>query len=177
MTSRGGSTLHAADMLPLAIEEPALLAWMKTAKAGQRIVYATGPVLPWAAASVVLARGLADRGLVDLVRQRRGGVWDFIATRRRDGASAEEASPPRPPADPVADDMLRLISRAANLGQPCPTNAELAARLDLPNPDAASYRFRKLIASGAIKSEEQGPNWRRIVTVTATGKTTVAGAL
>src|SRR3546814_17692000 len=73
--------------------------------------------------------------------------------------------------------MLSSRRRAANRGQVCPTNTELARQLALKNGEAARYEFNQLVAGGHIRVANFGPLMRRVVTIVASGKTTAKGAL
>ena len=170
---------YSVGPLSFAIEADVLEAWLMGAETGDEIVYATGPALPQSAAAVVLARALSEDGLVRTHLRRVGRSFEYFAVKR-----SPDPNPPAPirHAAPRGDDdadtrVLRALCRAANLGQMCPSNAELAKLCGLSDPDAASYRVRKLIQAGAIRSEDQGPNRRRIVTIVASGMKTVPGAL
>lgn len=164
--------------LPLAVDASALDQWASSAMPGDKIIYATGPELPRGSPAVAMARTLANVGLVTLTTRALDGGRDFIAIRC--AIDPNKAAAPRHA--PVQEDELtelvfRRLSRAANLGQVCPTNAELARDCGLPDAAAASYRIRKLIAAKRVRIEDQGPNRRRIVTIVKTGRCTVPGAL
>lgn len=173
--------------LTMMIAAADLEAWLAGAATGDEIVYATGPTLPLESETVLLSRALIAEGVVTPFQRRNA------ATRGLEYVLRKRVADPNPPAPvrhvpPRGDDdldarVLREISRAANMGLVCPSNMELARACGLfgrggqPDADAASYRFRKLIAAGAIRSEDMGPNKRRIVTIVASGQKTVAGAL
>lgn len=158
--------------LSMAIELAALEAWLAGSVRGDRIVYARGPDLPRSTAAVKRVTALIEARRVIALRERKPGGWDFIAERRADPV---EAVPP-----PVAgglNDVLRLLRRRINLGQPCPTNAEIAAECNLRNADAASYLFKKLVRAGEIISTDHGPRMRRVVRIAGGAKSTPEGPL
>jgi len=153
-------------------------AWVTMAEPGDELVYATGIALPASAPAVVAVRDLVADGLVRTHMRRVGKGFEYFAIRR--APEVNPVQPPRhvaPPRDDGDTRVLRVLTRAANLRQVCPTNAEIARECGLKDAVAASYRLRKLIADGAIKSEDQGPNQRRIVTIVGTGASTIKGAL
>lgn len=149
-------------------------AWVERAPVGARIVYAHGSVPPRGEPAWALAGALETAGRVTLTAARDGGVTEWIATKLAAGPGAAAAAPIE---DAAAERVLARLRRAANLEQVCPTNAELAEACGLKDADAASYRIRKLIRERRIRVEDQGPRARRIVTIVATGRSTVAGGL
>jgi hypothetical protein len=161
----------------MAVEASALDRWAASAAPRARIVYATGPELPREAPAVSLARRLADVGLVTLTTEAIEGGRNYIAVRLPFAASTAPVALDPLPEDALAARVLQRLRRAANLDQVCPTNAELARECGLKDAAVASYRIRKLIAAGKIRVEDQGPNARRIVTIVATGRRTMPGAL
>lgn len=163
--------------LAMAIELAALEAWLDAAAPGDQIIYASGPALPRSADAVVRVRALIEARRVTAFTARRGGITDFIAQRRADPVrvAAGDGAIGGAVAGVGADNqaaVLRMIRRAINLGKPCPTNAEIAAACGLPNADAASYLFRKLVRDGVIISTDHGPRMRRVVRVAGGGKST-----
>ncbi len=165
------------EALSVAIEATVLESWVRRAKPGEKIVYASGFAPPRMAAAFQLARELAGVGLIDLHNPRReGGGFEWVARRR---AASVEPPPAEQPAlpDHIADKILNILAEAARRGTPCPTDAEFAEELELPNADAASYRIRKLVARGEI--EIARPSWRerRVVTIVATGQRTIRAPL
>jgi len=77
-------------------------------------------------------------------------------------------------ADPATDAILRALKRAANLGMPCPSDAELARAAGLNTRDQAQWRVRKLVDVGLISSTlaYEGGVPSRVVTIAASGKFT-----
>ncbi len=177
--------------IAFAIELDALEAWLDSAPVGDRIVYAHGRAAPSKAAAFVRAGELGRARLLRLHNRRRpDGDWEWLAIRcaapdADDAPDAVRAPLARADAmhETVEARVLRVLRVAANIGTVCPTNAEIAQACGLlrrdgaPDPDAASYRVRKLVAAGAIRIEDFGPTQRRIVTICGSGAKTVAGAL
>ena len=181
LTNRQPAPAQAAQ-LPRAIAASDWERWLASAKAGARIIYAEGPHLPNGAASVLCAREAAAAGLVDLVAatiidvETRGSHqrWrHFIAARRSSAAPAMRAAQIRP-VEPVEADILHLLSRAADLRQYAPSNNAIAAALGLRDRHAARYFVKKLVAAGAISVADAGPQSPRVITITATGRSTRA---
>jgi hypothetical protein len=159
--------------------------WAARAARGEDVVYAIGERPDPAIAPV--ARQLAEAGVVALTSRRAGNGFRFIAQRLPDPRPSQMRA--RTPVNRgrfvlSAHDgkmttraVLRVLAQAANRGLPCPTNAELARRVGLNGPVAASYRVRRLVQAGLIVVDEPSPVERRVVTIVATGKSTVRGAL
>ncbi len=170
--------LNTVARVPLAAEVDELDHWVSIALPGERCIYATGPELPRGAPAVSRARILAESGLVTLTTQAIVGGRNFIAVRCAIDPNKPVVDRHVPPQeDALAEKVLARLRRAANFSQLCPTNAELARDCGLKDADAASYRIKKLIRERKIRVEDQGPNRRRIVTIVATGRRTVPGAL
>jgi hypothetical protein len=150
--------------------------WMRTAKAGEKLLYAHGPD-PARGETFSYVAALYRSGLVELVQprsaDRRG--FDFIVQKRRaeaPGAAAGAAEE----ADPATDRILRALKRAANFGRKCPTDLELARIAGLSTRNQASWRVRELARIGKIKVDtiETGPDARwRTVTIVETMKQTL----
>lgn len=161
----------------LYVQRPVLEEWFAHARAGQRAMY---------------ARGTADskHDVVQLVRDwiRTG---EATAAQGRDPATREliyyvvrcrpsEREPGVQRA--VIDEAFRetvdgrifiALVRAANLGLPCPSNAELAVMAGLRDADAARYVLRKLQQAARIDVVLSGPgrSFRR-VRIIETGRMT-----
>ena len=71
--------------------------------------------------------------------------------------------------DSQLTDEERMIRDAARLGQPCPTNAQIARATGLSSAVAASYRLRRLIADGKLRLEDYGHLERRVATILPEG--------
>lgn len=150
-------------------------AWLRRAAPGESVVYSAGDRPGREIAGV--ARALHEAGLVSLTSKRSAEGFRFIAERRATpiGAPATGRSNRgrfriKPPVRRSAETtILRVLRMAADRGQPCPTNAELAAIAGLSGAVAASYRMRRLVAAGKIAIAEPGPLERRVVTILAAG--------
>lgn len=157
-----------------------LHSWAARARPGDDVVYDEG-ARPGADIGAAV-RGLHDAGLVTMTSKRVDGRLRFIAQRLADPAAAgrEHRGAPhrgrfakRATGRRCAERLIyKLLVEAARRGAPCPTNAELAARVGLSGAVAASYRMRRLVAAGDIAVEEPSPLERRVVTIMATGKQT-----
>ncbi len=66
--------------------------------------------------------------------------------------------------------ILAALERAANAGQPCPSNGELASLIDRQSTSAAVEALARLSRAGRI-AVQRGPA-SRVVTILATGKST-----
>jgi hypothetical protein len=159
------------------LDAPAMLDWVRQARAGDAAVYARGETCSRQVAA--MAARLQDQGLVDLTRRREGRGWQFIIQRRakafrltadrRRGRKFARAS-----AETV---ILRMIREAIRLKQPCPTNIEFADAAGLSGGLAASYRLRKLVAAGKIALIDHGEAERRVAVLIETGQATVRASL
>lgn len=174
-----GAPRYQLGPLAMAIEADALRAFVDDAPVGERITYAEGAVAPQKAEAFRLAGELARAGKLRLHNPRRpSGGFEWIAVKLAPVAAEEPAAlAPTPMGDEIDQRVLRALMLTAKAGRMCPTNAELAQTCGLPDPDAASYRVRKLVAKGAISVIDNGPSWRRIITIAATGQSTVEGRL
>jgi len=169
--------------LAMAVDPGDIDVWLHCAKAGDRMVYATGLALPQKAAGVLRVRELIASHAVNAHCRRvdRGSEW-FVVRRAPDSAADPHIShagrlPRFAPDESLEARVLRQLWRAAASGLVCPTNAELAQMCRLPTADAASYRMRKLVSQGLIRIEDNGPRFRRIVTIVASREKTVEGLL
>lgn len=160
-----------------------VLDWAERARPGDTLTYGSGDRLSPQAVEAV--RRLAEADFVDLVRKRRDGKWIYIAQRRSRAFDAARLDyrPSRGAVRPsgkmrgrsVERALLRILTRAARLGLPCPGNAALAVMLGLPGAVSASYRMRRLVAAGLIAVEQADPARPRVVTICATGARTASG--
>ncbi|MGO1304728.1 MAG: hypothetical protein ACTMKV_08075 [Sphingomonas parapaucimobilis] len=160
----GGATLAAS--------EAALRAWVFTARPGARLTFATGQEPPrdqpiWSA-----VRAMVDMGLISMFSPRRpdGRGFDYVAHRL-----------PSPVA--IHDDASREarvfaeIERCVAIGEPMPTDRQLARRCGFGHADEASYALRKLKARTAgdrrICVINHGPLEHRQAIILSTGGTTI----
>jgi hypothetical protein len=148
--------------------------FVRRAEPDQRFVYCEAPDLIRGETSDRVAE-LRRQGLVIPAQERRaGGGFRFLVVRTR--------YKPRPKADPVREALgdsatariLRRLERAAEAGERCPSDAELAEDCGLNTRNEAQWRVRKLAALGVIESVVATErNVRtRVVTIVHSGKRT-----
>jgi hypothetical protein len=166
-----------------------LLNWAKDARIGDSIVYArssaAGERLPSDVVNVVSS--LAAHGALHPTQRRVGDGWAFQAQRGSGKISRVTVRRPSRggtrglPANRASERaVFKRIEAAAKHGLPCPTNAELARLCGLSGAIAASYRVRRLVASGRISIIDKSPYGRRIATLLVgrhAGKSTQEAAL
>jgi hypothetical protein len=150
-----------------------LLRWAESAAPGDSIVYGRGDRAP---DDVVRVIGrLSDAGALHPTRRRisaAGGEFAFQAQRGSGKISRVVMRPAARgrvrtlPTNRSSDRaVMKCIEAAVKYGQPCPTNAELARACGLSGAIAASYRVRRLIATGRISIIDHSPFGRRVVTM------------
>jgi hypothetical protein len=118
---------------------------------------------------------LAQQGFVTpLSSKRAGGGWVYSVARTRKRITRDQTPQEKALSDPATDTILRELKRAANFGQPCPSDAELARKAGLSSRHAAQFRVRQLITVGLIESTlaYEGGVPSRVVTIVGTGKFT-----
>ena len=155
-----------------------VLDWAERAHPGEDAVYCTGPRPADAIGAAV--RSLHERGLVTLTSKRASdGNFRFIMQRLPNPHLRARLLENRGRFTARSDDakrttqaVYRVLSRAANRGERCPTNAEIARIVGLRDAVAASYRVRCLVRDGKITVWEPSPTERRVVTIKATGNQT-----
>ncbi len=150
-------------------------AWLRRAQPGAELLYAIGCTPPVWAGAAKLLRDMEAAGVVALSVERPArGVKHYIARRSAVPVPATVAA--RPVLRPArADDqqrMLDLLIDHADDARPCPSNADLAAALELTDGLRASYLLGCLEASGAIFREASAWMPGRIVTIVASGRAT-----
>ena len=160
--------------------------WAERAAPGEDVVYSVG-LRPGDSIGAAV-RALHDSGLVTMTSKRCDDGFRFIAQRLPDPRPSQirarmpehrgrfahrEVKGRRLPERLI----YKLLVAAAKRGEPCPTNAELAARVGLAGAVAASYRVRRLVAAGKITVDEPSPVERRVITIIATGDRTRRAAL
>lgn len=155
----------------LAASEAALRAWVFDAQPGARVTFATGEDPPRDQPVWQAAISLVDMGLIRTFHPRRpDGRFDFVAQRL-----------PSPIA--VHDDASREarvfmeLERCIAIGEPMPTDRQIAKRCGLKHEDEASYALRKLKAQAAgdrrISVTNWGPLEHRQVTILSSGLTSI----
>lgn len=183
MSSPGRPFGYVMPELTVAISEASLERWRVAAAAGARIIYANGPTAMRDDSTFIRVRQLTAAGEL-LIFQRRtaDGRFDFIAERRIvDTADAPIAVIARQLTgkDALVYALLRNIASLANF---CPTNAEIAGRLELSDHNTrgaqcVSDRIKRLRELGLIRVEGRGPLQRRIVTIVESGDQTAPGRI
>lgn len=170
-----------------------LRAWLARAEVGERAVYAAGAVLPRQAETVQLVTRWKDAGAVITLQRRDpadGRRMQYLIEK------ADAGHGPHPPApDGVAESppndgragrgthdatraqmrrLLEALRRMAARGEACPSNAELAALLELPRgkrgADRAQYLIGRLVREQRIAVEGRGTCAPRVVTILAKGR-------
>lgn len=145
-----------------------VVAWVKAAAKGEELVYGIGHLPAWSKAPRVV-RDLDDRGIVVAFHDVAQSPKHYVI--RRTGAPYSEAPVPLrvardvPPRDREEAALLRLLTREARAGRPCPCNRELAELLHLKNGDRASYLLKCLAAGGFIRNEPAAVPPGRIITI------------
>lgn len=147
--------------------------WMRKAQAGDRFVLARGRVRPtfapvWQGALVAERLGLVT--VVAVPHEELAGQWVWLAEcrvteptgaredaratlRRADGGKAN-AEPRTSDGELVTDVILRLVKRAANLGQSAPSLNDLAKACELNSGQAARHWLIKLVGRKRIRIED-----------------------
>lgn len=152
-------------------------AWVNSARHGDEILYAMDRY-PKQALGPKRLRAFYDLGMVELFGRRLDNVWHCFARRtmaQREGAVwpiAVDAAEPVTPAVKEAARLLGELREVANDGLPCPSNAQLAAAIDVMDSDRVSYLLKILRKWNAIAVELIDAEPRRLVTIVATGRTT-----
>lgn len=155
-------------------DERLLRAQYERARTGENVIYARGPVLDPRNPVVALVREWREEGRVVTAQKRVQG--DLVYLFQRCAAPASGKPGVRTRIDPEMSErpdgrLLAHLSRLANLGLPCPSNAELAEGAGLRGAEAVKYAFRLLKEHGHVRlvaSEGQA----RVVEVIATGERT-----
>ena len=102
-------------------------AWLQTAAQGDQFTYCEAPQLIRDEAAA-RARALADKGLVTTHQARReGGGFSFFVMRTGRPIAKKISAADAVLADPITETIYRAIKRAANFGDRCPSDNELAA--------------------------------------------------
>ncbi len=178
----GGAAQFVIPALTQYAESTDMARWIVTAKPGEVLVYATGPMLGDHAAKR-LALGWQGDGKAELFQRRatRAHCFDYCARKRGAGVAgaANDAGSRRVAGSPPRDEAWRegregrvysLLFRDVAAGRHCPSNAEIAERLDFDSRYMAKDALTKLKAMGLIRFEQAGRHRTRIVTIVATGQ-------
>ncbi len=155
--------------------------WFARARPGAQIAYARGPGVDARSGVAATAQEWARSGEAELFKRRDPGSGELMhCIRRARAAVLDEAAVPR---RVNVDDAFResaegkiflTLVRCANMGLPCPSNAELAKIAGLRDADAARYVLHeKLVKSGRIELRHDGAgNAQRRAKIIETGKWT-----
>lgn len=153
-------------------------AWLASASASDRVIYATGREFPRHLSTSILAGAWLRRGLIVTVYQRQtDGSSHFIAERTNAPLIAAQAgvgklsrsSRTAIRAADIDEDtpthrIARLIARHANFDRAAPTYREMAKAAGLGSNQAALSLARRhcgeLIASGAVSRENTSDQCR-----------------
>lgn len=168
--------------MALYLPKAQLEAWFESAHPGAKTIYARGPALDPRNESNALVRDWIDTGevLPFQVRDPQTRELTYCIKRVRATAHAEERQ--RVQVDEAwretAEGKIFLtLTRAANLGAPCPSNADLAAVAGLRNGDAARYLVYQLVEGGRIEIRHDGAARQcRRVRIVETGRWTAPAA-
>lgn len=172
--------------LTLYAEIGVMEAWLENAAPGDELRYATGPALGREAPAGQLARQWAEEGEVMLFQRRPGPgkPLEYVARRKEPPVKprASRALPGRQarPLLPLPQDfaesdegrMLALLTEAAEAGVACPSESELARRLELNSRRRAQYLINRLMRASLIRVQSSTSFHGRVVTIVATGKKT-----
>lgn len=154
-------------------------AWLKTAAAGARFVYCSGPRIVRGPTSRHVA-GLHRDGKVDLAQPRAacGCCFDYMIVKlkpRRAGAETPRSAPVAS-FDSATLTILADLTDCAARGARCRSNADLARKAGLATAQQASNRIGALKDARiiAVETVATGPDagWRT-VTVCASGRSTM----
>ncbi len=154
-----------------------LEAWLEGAAPGHSAVYAKGPSLDPRHEVVILVKDWIATGEVNPVQRRVDGELVYQVQRRAAGPDAIDGVTRRlrlseAEAETPEGKLLTHLSRLANLGLPCPSNAEIAEAIGWRDGEAVRYRFNNLKKAGQIDVAISGE--RRVVLIVATGKRTAS---
>ena len=149
--------------------------WMAHALPGDHVEYARGPSANPLHPAVVLVRDWIRTGEAISLQPRDTETSDLVYTAIRVKRMEKAALAQRIRRDEefeATDEgrLFLLLVRHANLGLPCPTNAELADKAHLRDNEAARYRLGLLEKSGRIRVIMHGPE--RVVQILETGRRT-----
>lgn len=130
----------------------ALDAFLRSAAPGNEFVYCEAPS-PMYGETWTRAGELAQQGYIRTHhRRRQGGGWQWYAVRTSRPLPKQKAPEQKALDDPVTRAIFDQLKREANLGVPCSTDGELAKLAGLDMRQKASWRVRRLIDVGLIKS-------------------------
>jgi hypothetical protein len=157
----------------------ALAAWFDRARAGERQLYARGPALDPRHEVPLMVRDWHTTGEATLVQGRDPATRELMYYVVRCRPQPAEPSARRVAVDdewretPEGRIFLTLV-RAANMGQPCPSNADLAKVAGLRDADQARYVLYEKLAKGGRVQIVPNKTGRggRVVKILETGRVT-----
>lgn len=174
----GGTVISATQTTPPALAagfaadwitpKSEVASWLASAKPGARLLYGQGERLIRGETATFL-REAHGAGKVDLFQPRSAlpGRFDFIAVKKD---VVKEACAGGRTADPAKRVIFKRLVRAAERGEPCPPDKQLADLAGLSSHAKAQWRVRKLEREGLIKCRlEHGPGGERFRVVTIVG--------
>lgn len=159
--------------------------WFAAARAGESMIYATGPALDPREPADQLAKRWIREGKVAPKQKRAAGGrgFEYLLERTRGGsavalrqAQGERSAVVAPDPDSVEGRIYALLRRWANLDQPCRSHEDIADLLGLSRDTVAS-RTRALRERGLIRVDWPARSGPRVVTIVATGRSTASGHL
>lgn len=160
--------------------------WLSVAEYGDVFVYAVCPWLPVVAPGGRRMYALHVQGLVTLTRKRSdlfAGEWAYRAQRTSKPLPEPEAlAEPRKrlsvatraiAVDEAAaiDRLLPILKRSARHGRPCPTDAQLSDRADIPRDEIPAV-LAAMQDAHLVKIEGTSAPTLRLITILATGHRT-----
>lgn len=156
---------------------------MARAAAGAAATYATGPGLTPGHEINTMVSDWAKQGEVVLCQRRHPVSRELMYQVQRCSPELRESTGGRSKKLRLDEDyretpegkVFLALVRAANMGLPCPDNAELAQISGVRNPVAASDIIKKLRVAGKISVTFDGDsrNSQRQVMIVETGRKTV----
>jgi len=155
----------------------ALERFVRSAPAGAEFVYCEATE-PQYGETWTRAAELARDGLVRAHHRRRaGGGWEYYAVRTAKRLPREQSPAEKLLGDRAAAAIFAELKRAASLGLPCPSDADLKRKAGLNSRDQAAWRVRRLIDAGLITSTlaYEGGVPTRVVTIAETRHAGSAG--
>lgn len=150
--------------------------WVRRAQPGDEMIYAIGPAAGDHPATRC-ARDMSERGLVELFQRRSGKAhcFDYCARKldQTGKSPADEVALPSMETRQQLTQLLGLLRRMAERGEPCPSHSQTARELGLPSPATrgrrrAQYLFERLEAERRIAVSREGTT--RTVTIIAKGR-------
>lgn len=177
LMARGGVAQARVATVTEAVPAQVVRDWARHARPGDEFIYHKGAYLLQSLPAVEVVRELQGQGLILLYQRRVGpSKFDYCARRR--------AAPERRPSSCHSIDqsgldgdrraLLKVLTRIAKAGRPCPSNHDLAEMVGLNDRHSVRYRMISLMQSGHIEIISP-PDGSRVIVILATGDRTAAG--